>query len=213
MSKSISVVACGSLHLLCCAQCRLVMRVRLDPGWHWLERCARLQQPAAAESRTPTDSFPAARHHERRCFSGAEAQHRHILHHVLARRRGGRGAGRSVTAHPLAAAHCTHARILSSACRLPDADWYNECFLQLKLDRASTHCLLCTVSASAAGHISAAATDWRCCISFAPSRSRHPRRADVKKLVADNSTLSADALNTILRDYNTEQMTAAALPG
>jgi hypothetical protein len=36
---------------------------------------------------------------------------------------------------------------------------------------------------------------------------------DVKKLVADNSTLSEEALNNILRDYNTEQMIAAPLPG
>ena len=33
--------------------------------------------------------------------------------------------------------------------------------------------------------------------------------ADVQKLVADDSVLSADALNAILRDYNTEQMIAA----
>jgi hypothetical protein len=37
--------------------------------------------------------------------------------------------------------------------------------------------------------------------------------ADVKKLVADNATLNEDTLGTILRDYNTEMMTAAAAPG
>ena len=37
--------------------------------------------------------------------------------------------------------------------------------------------------------------------------------ADVKKLVADPKTLTDDALSNILRDYNTEHMTAAALPG
>jgi hypothetical protein len=35
----------------------------------------------------------------------------------------------------------------------------------------------------------------------------------VKKLVADNATLSEDALSAILRDYNTEQMISAPLPG
>jgi hypothetical protein len=40
-----------------------------------------------------------------------------------------------------------------------------------------------------------------------------PPPSDVKKLVDDDSTLSADALSSILRDYNTEQMTAAPAPG
>jgi capping protein alpha len=37
--------------------------------------------------------------------------------------------------------------------------------------------------------------------------------ADVKKLVADDSVLTEEALLNILRDYNTEQMTSAPLPG
>lgn len=37
--------------------------------------------------------------------------------------------------------------------------------------------------------------------------------SDVKKLVDDPSTLTSDALSAILRDYNTEQMTAAPAPG
>jgi hypothetical protein len=37
--------------------------------------------------------------------------------------------------------------------------------------------------------------------------------ADVKKLVSDPSTLTDAALTAILRDYNTEHMTAAPAPG
>jgi len=36
---------------------------------------------------------------------------------------------------------------------------------------------------------------------------------DVKKLVADGSVLTEEALLTILREYNTDQMTSAPLPG
>lgn len=35
----------------------------------------------------------------------------------------------------------------------------------------------------------------------------------MKKLVADDAVLNDEALSNIMRDYNTEHMTAAPLPG
>lgn len=46
-----------------------------------------------------------------------------------------------------------------------------------------------------------------------PRRLRFSPLADVKKLVADDAVLNDEALSNIMRDYNTEHMTAAPLPG
>lgn len=127
-------------------------------------------------------------------------------------------AGQSATAgRERMQAHATSARDNRHRTRPPVAGrmerggvvhaacWYSRCVLAplttpLHSTRPLRRCGICCRRLSPSIR--------RCC--RCRSASSHP---DVKKLVADDAVLNDEALSNIMRDYNTEHMTAAPLPG
>ena len=144
-------------------------------------------------------------------------QHRDLLHHVRARRRGGRSRRRSdrqrgrqaqARVHPSTQTwQCSGSAVAEGATQV------------LVCAAAALHRLVRVLTplplTAVLGRV-AAGICLRPCPTPAPSAPRASARryrSDVKKLVADDSTLTDDALANIMRDYNTEHMTAAPLPG